>query len=88
MSPRASKAPSTDFDLRIKAGAALTCDLSTRMRAANVTADASTRRPNRSLDLALSDSAAGPWFRAILYVAFALAIAVPWVLLLANQLSG
>jgi hypothetical protein len=88
MRPRASKAPSTDLDLRIKAGSALTCDLSGRVYGADVSADPSASRPDRSIDLVFGDTARHPWVRPVLYAAFTLAIAIPWVLLLSDQLAG
>lgn len=71
----------TDLDLRIKAGAALTCDLSTRVAAA------SAREPEPAdafADVAISD-AEHPRLRIVAYLCFALAIALPWVLFLTDQ---
>jgi hypothetical protein len=87
MRPRTINAPATDLDLRIKAGAALTCDLSTRVRGSNPT-DASASRPVRSIDLVPSGVTDRSWLRALVYVVFAIAIAIPWALLLADQLFG
>jgi hypothetical protein len=75
--------PTVDLDLRIKAGAALTCDLSTRVGAANAIHE--IEPSTRLVALALVDEERS-WLRRIAYVAFAVAIAIPWVLFLTDQL--
>ena len=75
--------PGVDLDLRIKAGAALTCDLSTRVGATHALREI---EPVVGLtDFALVD-AERPWLRRVAHVAVAVAIAIPWVLFLTDQL--
>lgn len=78
------RTPRADLDLRIKSGAAITCDLSTRVAGAG----RETHAPGtgaRALDLRPM-GARRRWRRRLTYLGFALAIAIPWLLLLADQL--
>lgn len=77
-----------DLDLRIKAGAAFACDLSTRVKGPGDAGGHHASRVTRIVDSSLTGSDTHPWLRGFVYLGFALAIAIPWVLLFADQLSG
>jgi hypothetical protein len=74
----------SDLDLRIKAGAALTCELSARV-GTGTSLPSSAKRITVYTGSAQSRRGERLWRRRIIYLAFAIAITIPWVLLLVGQ---
>jgi hypothetical protein len=82
MSPRAGD---IDRELRIKATAALRRDFGARVDARRGDRAHTTVHP--SVPAALVAPILRPWLRVVIYVGFAVAIALPWLLLLADPLA-